>query len=306
MFNWFTRRRAPGLRIPSLGVAVAASAAAAAGPPSSHRQVMAVRHAGAVDIPVEMMRYLPGWASEQTWESAPGALTWRMTSPAGQVRYLKTRSAGAAVPLPAEAARMRWALAAGLPVPAVVATWRDGKADWLLTEGLPGERASAPELRAEPERLVPLLASGLRRFHETPVAGCPFRFGPEEAMSDAARRVRAGLVRPEDMHPEHAHLSPAAALAEAARLRPASEPDLVVCHGDYCLPNVLIGAGEVTGFVDLGELAVADRWYDLAAATWSVTWNLGPGWEELFLTSYGVSADSQSIAFYRLIYDLAT
>jgi kanamycin kinase len=259
-----------------------------------------------VDIPAEILSRVAGWTSEQVWESAPGALTWRLTSRAGEVRYLKTRLASAAVPLPAEAARMRWALAAGLPVPAVVASCRNGQADWLLTEGLPGERASAPELRAEPERLVPLLAAALHAFHQTPTEGCPFRFGPAEAMADAARRVHAGLVRPEDMHPEHAHLLPGAALAEAAKLRPARAPDLVVCHGDYCLPNVLIDAGHVTGFVDLGELAVADRWYDLAVATWSVTWNLGPGWEELFLASYGVSADTEAIAFYRLIYDLAT
>lgn len=229
-----------------------------------------------------------------------------MTSPAGQVRYLKTRPAAAAVPLPAEAARMRWALTAGLPVPAVVASCRSGAVDWLLTDELPGRDATVSELRAEPERLVPLLASALRDFHQTPAGDCPFRFGPDEAMADAARRVSGGLVKPEDMHPEHAQLSPTAALSEAARLRPAREPELVVCHGDYCLPNVLIEGGRVTGFVDLGELAVADRWYDLAVATWSVTWNLGPGWEELFLASYGVSADRQAIAFYRLIYDLAS
>jgi len=229
-----------------------------------------------------------------------------MTSPAGQVRYLKTRPATAAAPLPAEAARMRWALTAGLPVPAVVASCRSAAVDWLLTDGLAGRDATVSELRAEPAKLVALLAAGLREFHETAVGDCPFRFGPDEAMADAARRVRAGLVEPEDMHREHAHLSPAAALVEAARLRPEREPDLVLCHGDYCLPNVLIEDGRVSGFVDLGELAVADRWYDLAVATWSVTWNLGPGWEELFLASYGVSADPQAIAFYRLIYDLAS
>ena len=53
-----------------------------------------------------------------------------------------------------------------------------------------------------------------------------------------------------------------------------------------------------------GALAVADRWYDLAVATWSVTWNLGAGWEDLFLASYGVARDDQAIAFYRLVYDL--
>ena len=106
-----------------------------------------------------------------------------------------------------------------------------------------------------------------------------------------------------DLHPEFRHLSYAAALAELDRLRPDTE-DLVVCHGDYCLPNVMISGGEVTGFVDLGELCVADRWRDLAVATWSVTWNLGPGFEDLFLDSYGIERDQQAETFYRLLYDL--
>jgi kanamycin kinase len=60
----------------------------------------------------------------------------------------------------------------------------------------------------------------------------------------------------------------------------------------------------VTGYVDLGELGVADRWWDLAVATWSLTWNLGPSFEELFLAQYGADADAQRTEFYRLMYDL--
>ncbi len=100
------------------------------------------------------------------------------------------------------------------------------------------------------------------------------------------------------------HLSYAAALAELDRLRPGIE-DLVVCHGDYCLPNVMISGGEVAGFVDLGELCVADRWRDLAVATWSVTWNLGPGFEDLFLASYGIERNEEAQTFYRLLVVLA-
>jgi kanamycin kinase len=81
---------------------------------------------------------------------------------------------------------------------------------------------------------------------------------------------------------------------------------LVVCHGDYCLPNVLIEADAACGFVDLGELGVADRWWDLAVATWSVTWNLGPGYEDLFLHEYGVERDDDRVEFYRLLYDVVS
>ena len=79
----------------------------------------------------------------------------------------------------------------------------------------------------------------------------------------------------------------------------------MLCHGDYCLPNVLLDErGNLTGYVDLGDLAVGDRWWDLAVATWSVTWNLGPGWEEHFLRAYGVEPDPARIAYYRLMYEL--
>jgi kanamycin kinase len=37
-----------------------------------------------------------------------------------------------------------------------------------------------------------------------------------------------------------------------------------------------------------------------------VTWNLGPGWEELFLDAYGVRRDSERNAYYRLMYDMVS
>jgi len=58
--------------------------------------------------------------------------------------------------------------------------------------------------------------------------------------------------------------------------------------------------------VDLGELGVADRWWDLAVATWSTTWNLGAGYEDLFLAAYGVERDRERMAYYRLLYDLVS
>ena len=246
---------------------------------------------------------MTGWDCELAWQSADDALTWRLTSQDGQRRYLKSRPDCAAVPLRAEAARLRWASAAGLPVPPVLAACGADQTEWLLTEEIPGLDATRSALRADPATLVPLLAAGLRQIHATPTAECPFPNGIDRALAQARRRVRDGLVGPDDLHPEFRHLSYAAALAELDRLRPDAE-DLVVCHGDYCLPNVLISGGKITGFVDLGELCVADRWRDLAVATWSVTWNLGPGFEDLFLDSYGIERDEQAETFYRLLYDL--
>jgi kanamycin kinase len=80
---------------------------------------------------------------------------------------------------------------------------------------------------------------------------------------------------------------------------------LVVCHGDACAPNTLLGDdGDCAGHVDLGMLGTGDRWADLAVATWSTHWNYGPGWEQRLLEAYGVSPDEARTRYYRLLWDL--
>jgi len=93
----------------------------------------------------------------------------------------------------------------------------------------------------------------------------------------------------------------ARALEAAAGIPPDDER--VVCHGDTCAPNTLLGPdGRWTGRVDLGLLGVADRWADLAVATW----NYGPGWEGLLLDAYGIKPDPDRTRYYRLLWDLSS
>src|ERR1017187_5030707 len=79
-------------------------------------------------------------------------------------------------------------------------------------------------------------------------------------------------------------------------------PALVVCHGDSCAPNTLLtDDGRWSAHVDLGALGTADRWADLAIATWNVTLNYGTGWENLLLDAYGVALDAERSRYYRLL-----
>jgi aminoglycoside phosphotransferase len=246
---------------------------------------------------------LAGWHATFAYSHVQERVTWRFVSPDGETRYLKVSTLGQELSLAAERDRMRWA-AAHLPVPSVVDYGIAGEHEWLLTTALAGVDATDASLRADPPSLVPLLAAGLRRFHSIPFSACPFDSRIDTLLRTARQRVAAGLVDANhDFHAEHGVKTAAAALKRLEQLRPERE-DLVVCHGDYCLPNVLIHNSEVGGYVDLGNLGIADRWWDLAIATWSITWNLGPGWEDLFLESYGIERDPKQIAFYRLLYDL--
>ena len=255
-----------------------------------------------VDPPLVVRRAHAGWTWSAAYAYEGVVTTWRLRSPGGQVRYLKVRAVEEEPSLGDEAVRLEWARA-HLPVPAVVDHGTDGDAGWLLLEALPGRDATAPELTARPAWLVPVLAQGLRRFHEAPVSDCPFRLTVEDAIASVRRRIAAGSSEHADLHAEFRHLSLDEALVTLEELAPDSE-DLVVCHGDYCFPNVLVEGAAVTGYLDLGELNVADRWWDVAVASWSTCWNVGPGWEGTFLEAYGVEPDARRLTFYRLLYDL--
>ena len=228
-----------------------------------------------------------------TWEVGAGTAT----------HYVKWSPGSSGVDLGDEAVRLRWA-AAFHPVPDVVAEGRDDGGSWMVTAGLGGENAVAPRWLAEPARAVVALGAGLRALHDAlPVRGCPFDWSTGARAADARRRAEAGLLHPRRWHEEHQSLSVTRALEIADDQPPVDQ--LVVCQGDACAPNTLLRAdGTWSGHVDLGSLGVADRWADLAVATWSTTWNYGPGWEGALLAAYGVVPDPRRTAYYRLLWDL--
>lgn len=253
-------------------------------------------------IPRGLLDRFSGWSWEVAWSHVADATVWQLTGPDGETRYLKLRVGRRQGQLTDERDRLVWAHGR-LPVPRPLDHGIADGMEWLLLSGLPGRDATHPDLTGDQATLVGLLAQGLHAFHDVDPRDCPFDFRLDTALDRARHRVEEGLVVPEDLHREHQHLTPADVLARLVDERPRTE-DVVVCHGDYCLPNVLIQGGQVVGYLDLGDLGLADRWWDLAVATWSVTWNLGPGWEDLFLEAYGVAPDHERVAYYRLLYDI--
>jgi len=258
-----------------------------------------------LEAPAELLNKYADWTWEPVSVYPDRSAMHRLSSLAQEIHYLKIVRQGWHPSAEAEAERTLWAHDF-LPVPRVLGRGMTRESTWLLTESIDGIDATAEGFRKDVNGLVKRLADGLRRFHGVPVEACPFRFTVSDALQHVQQRLQTDQIdAARDLHPEFADLTVEAAVELLVDSRPEAE-DLVVCHGDYCVPNILLRGTEIVGFVDLGELGVADRWWDLAVATWSITWNFGPGCEDLFLESYGVARDEGRVQFYRLLYDLVS
>jgi kanamycin kinase len=244
--------------------------------------------------PTEVTRLLEPGPARVAWVNEVGGVTWAVGD-----RFVKWSPPSAGTDLTVEAERLRWA-SSWVSVPAVLSSGTtDDGGSWLVTAALPGRSAVDPRWLAEPAAAVTAIGRGLRMLHDTlPVDDCPWSWRPED------RLAAAPAAEPDHWHAEHRALGADAALARLADPPPVDR--LVVCHADACAPNTVVDdSGAFSGHVDLGHLGVADRWSDLAVATWSTTWNYGPGWEDALLDAYGVAPDPERTAFYRLLWDCA-
>ncbi|MEH3077213.1 MAG: aminoglycoside 3'-phosphotransferase [Quadrisphaera sp.] len=199
--------------------------------------------------------------------------------------------------LAAEAARLAWLSAQGLPCPRVVSLSDDA----LVTTTVSGRPATALPPPARP-RAITALAEVLRALHSLPVASCPFDARLRTTTAAARSRAALGLVDLTALDGARRGWSVPRLLAELATTLPTQE-ELAVCLGDPGLPNVLFDdGGEVTGLLDVERLGVADRCRDLAIAARSTRDRLGGTREEQLLEHYGTSdRDAAVLPFYRLL-----
>ena len=208
---------------------------------------------------------------EFVWRNELGGLTFRTGD-----RYVKWNPTSTGIHLARERDRLEW-IWTRHPAPRVVDYGSDGDAEWLVTESLPGGHAVGSAWRARRPEAIRAIATGLRAIHRIPIDDFPSHWTSE---------VWVGRTPP--------------ALGPRP---PLDEPVLV--HGDACAPNTLITTtGDWAGHVDFGDLAVGDKWADLAVASMSLDWNFGTGHQREFFDSYGIEPDEQRISYYRALWEL--
>ncbi|MGL4286653.1 MAG: APH(3')-II family aminoglycoside O-phosphotransferase [Phreatobacter sp.] len=257
------------------------------------------------DIP--STRPPPAWAERlQDYAWLPQTIgcsearVFRLEAEGRPTLFVKVEKAAPLAELPDEIARLRWLGACGVACPRVLADDHHAGSLWLLMSAVPGrDLASSPEL--PPERCVAIAAAALHRLHGLDRANCPFDHRLDVRLATAHARMTAGLVDETDFDSEREGMTAADLHRQLLADRPRTET-LVVTHGDACLPNLMADGGSFTGFIDCGRLGLADRYQDLALASWSIIHNLGEAWVTPFLRHYGLAeVEPARLAYYRLL-----
>ncbi|MFK0329937.1 APH(3') family aminoglycoside O-phosphotransferase [Rhizobium sp. NPDC090275] len=249
--------------------------------------------------PVALDSFITGYSWGRDPVGRSPSEVFRLERAGTPALYLKREARSGYGELADEAARLRWLSGQGMPCPDIIAFTADDDYDWLLMSALPG-RDLASDLVLDAEARVVMLASALRALHSLDIASCPFDHRWSKRLAVAERRMRAGLVDEGDFDEARLGRSAADLYSELCRMQVDVE-DLVVTHGDACLPNFVASGDAFAGCIDCGRLGVADRYQDIALACRSIVANFGETLVEPFCWHYGiVSLDAGKMLRYQM------
>ena len=223
-------------------------------------------------VPEPLQPFVAGLAWTRITVGESKSAVFRLDRSGQAALYLKVAPKAHRLELLWEQKRLDW-LRGRLSVPGVVGYEADDRNEYLLLTAVPGRHtADLTGAESRTRRIVQLLATGLRAIHAVPIRDCPFDMTLDREIERARRNVINGLVDEAGFAGTRRGRAAAELLAELQHKRPADE-DLVFTHGDYCLPNVLVERGAVSGFVDWGRAGVADRYKDIALVVRSLERN---------------------------------
>ena len=80
--------------------------------------------------------------------------------------------------------------------------------------------------------------------------------------------------------------------------------ELVFSHGDTSLPNIFALKDKFSGFIDVGESGIADKWFDLAICEKSILRNYGQEYVNKFYEVLNIKRDDFKITYYLLMMEL--
>lgn len=209
---------------------------------------------------------------------------------------------------------MSW-LKGKLQIPEVLAYEVQNDKSYLLMSKCEGEMACDKKYMENPRMQVKLLATGIRNLWNIDISQCPSDWSLKNKLAQARYNVENNLVDMDNIEPDtfgkNGFQNPQALLQWLYDNQP--EEELVLSHGDYCLPNIFFKDNHITGYIDLGKTGIADKWCDIALCYRSLSHNYcgryhGKAYSSLddllLFKELGIKPNWEKIKYYLLLDEL--
>jgi kanamycin kinase/aminoglycoside 3'-phosphotransferase-3 len=180
---------------------------------------------------------------------------------------------------------------------------------------VPGEMACAEKYLKDPDLLTSILAEGIQMLWNVDINNCPYVRDLEKKLRIAEYKVENNLVDTENAEPDtfgrNGFKDPTHLLEWLYQNKPKEE--LVFSHGDFCLPNIFIANGKISGYIDLGRTGIADKWQDIALCYRSLLHNFAGKYTgkryqgfsaDMLFEKIGIMPDWDKIRYYILLDEL--
>ncbi|MBQ5782103.1 MAG: phosphotransferase [Oscillospiraceae bacterium] len=173
-------------------------------------------------------------------------------------------------------AMMQW-LQDRLPVPKIICYCTEQGKSYTLMTRIKGIMTCDEKFMEQQDRTVSVLADGLKMLWNTDITQCPRVISFEDELKTAIANARQGIVDETAVDFGMLNRFGISDIDGLIKWLKNNIPpcDPVLSHGDYCMPNVIVKNDTISGFIDLGDTAVADRYRDISMCYISLKNNYG-------------------------------
>lgn len=188
-----------------------------------------------------------------------------------------------------------------VPVPQVIFYAQYSNYEWLCTTELKGQTLDSYIDTLDKKEIISYYAKSLKWLHSLTIDGNSLVQNLNERLLVAEYNYKNNLVDRSQLQPQYQQYNLGELYTKLLAMKPV-DFELVFTHGDYCLDNIIYHNGELSGFIDLGNGGVADKYQDIAIAVRTIQDDFGDEFVSLFYQDYGLrEINNDKLAFYMLL-----
>ena len=205
--------------------------------------------------------------------------------------------------------RVYRALKGKIPIPDILECVIEGGRIYILKNKLQGKMLCDDYYMNRPELLYALASEALHMLWSIDVRGLELQNTFDTIISFGRELEGNGGVELADLDPGtiKGFSNFSAILSYLIQNKP--KDDLVLAHGDLCLPNIICDQDRIVGFIDVGLMGVSSRYHDLAILYRSIRNNFAgyygkpyPGYDdEKLFRLLGTAKDEKQLDYYLLL-----